>query len=66
MKFGNILSPMCHTLERGGCLAYDVYPDPKRSKFESGAYECIFIRYVINSKAYHFYDLKNQVIIESK
>ena len=48
-----------------GCLAYVRIPDPKRSKLASRAYECVFIGYAINSKAYRFYDLKNHVIIES-
>ena len=48
-----------------GCLAYVRIPDPKRSKLASRAYECVFIGYPINSKAYIFYDLKNHVIIES-
>jgi len=29
------------------------------------AYECVFIGYAINNKAYWLYDLKNQVIILS-
>ena len=40
-------------------------PDPKISKLASRAYECVFIGYAINSKAYRFYDLKNHVVIES-
>ena len=48
-----------------GCLAYVRKPDPKRSKLASRAYECVFIGYGCNSKAYRFYDLKNHVIIES-
>ena len=34
-----------------GCLAYVRIPDPKRIKLASRAYECVFIGYVINSKA---------------
>ncbi|KAM7494813.1 hypothetical protein LguiB_029422 [Lonicera macranthoides] len=48
-----------------GCLSFVRIPDPKRSKLASRAYECVFIGYAINSKAYRFYDLKNHVIIES-
>ena len=40
-----------------GCLAYVRIPDPKRIKLASRAYECVFIGYAINSKAYRFYDL---------
>ena len=39
--------------------------DPKRRKLASRAYECVFIGYAVNSKAYRFYDLKDKVIIES-
>ena len=48
-----------------GCLAYVRIPDPKRSKLASRAYECVFIGYAIHSKAYRFYDIKINVIIES-
>ena len=48
-----------------GCLAYVRIPYPKRRKLVSGAYECVFIGYAINNKAYKFYDLINEVIIES-
>lgn len=39
--------------------------DPKMSKLASRAFECVFIGYAYNSKAYRFYDLKNHVITES-
>ena len=48
-----------------GCLAYVRKLDLKRSKLASRAYECVFIGYVINCKVYRFYNLKDQVIIES-
>ncbi|GAU50608.1 hypothetical protein TSUD_410180 [Trifolium subterraneum] len=48
-----------------GCLAYVRKPDPKRVKLASRAYECVFIGYAANSKAYRFYDLNEKVIIES-
>jgi hypothetical protein len=48
-----------------GCLAYVRIPDPKRVKLASRAYECVFIGYAVNSKAYKFYDLNAKVIIES-
>ena len=48
-----------------GCLAYVRIPDPKRSKLASRAYECVFIGYAIHSKTYRFYDIKNNVIVES-
>lgn len=48
-----------------GCLAYVRKPDPKRVKLTSRAYECVFIGYALNSKAYRFYDLKSKTIIES-
>ncbi|CAJ2658083.1 unnamed protein product [Trifolium pratense] len=35
-----------------GCLAYVRKPDPKRVKLASRAYECVFIGYAANSKAY--------------
>jgi len=38
--------------------------DPKRVELTSRAYECVFIRYAINSKTYRFYDLNTKVIIE--
>lgn len=47
------------------CLAYVRILDHKKSKLTSRAYECIFIGYAINSKAYRFYYLKIHVIIES-
>ncbi|GAU47899.1 hypothetical protein TSUD_25140 [Trifolium subterraneum] len=45
--------------------AYVHKPDPKRVKLASKAYECVFIGYAANSKAYRFYDLNEKVIIES-
>ncbi len=48
-----------------GCLAYVRIPDPKKVKLASRAYECVFIGYAVNSKAYRFYDLNAKVIIES-
>lgn len=36
-----------------------------RVKLTSIIYECVLIEYVINSKAYRFYDLNAKVIIES-
>lgn len=48
-----------------GCLAYVRKPDPKRSKLSSRAYECVFLGYSVNSKAYRFFDVNNKVIIES-
>ena len=64
MKFGKIRNLMFHTLENG-VLAYVCKPDLKRSKLASRAYECVFIAYVVNNKAYRFYNLKDQVLIES-
>ncbi|GKC43573.1 retrovirus-related pol polyprotein from transposon TNT 1-94 [Tanacetum coccineum] len=48
-----------------GCLAYARIPDPKRIKLASRAYECVFIGYALNSKAYKLFDLKSHVILES-
>ncbi|XP_071687092.1 uncharacterized protein [Rutidosis leptorrhynchoides] len=48
-----------------GCLAYVRIPDPKCVKLASRAYECVFVGYTINSKAYKFFDLNARVIIES-
>ena len=48
-----------------GCLVYVRISDPKRRKLTSRAYECAFIGYAKNSKVYRFYDLENEVIIES-
>ncbi|KAK2429298.1 putative mitochondrial protein [Trifolium repens] len=48
-----------------GCLAYVRIPDPKRVKLASRAYECVFIGYALNSKAYKFFDLNAKIIIES-
>ena len=48
-----------------GCLAYARIPNPKRDKLASRVYECVFIGYALNSKAYRFYDLKSKSIIES-
>ena len=48
-----------------GCLAYVRIPDPKRIKLASRAYECVFIGYAVNSKAYRFYDLDARTILES-
>ena len=57
--------PNLSYLRTWGCLAYVRIPDPKRVKLASRAYECVFIGYAINSKAYRFYDLNAKVIIES-
>jgi len=48
-----------------GCLAYVRIPNPRRVKLANRAYECVFIGYALNNKAYRFYDLKAKVIIES-
>ena len=56
---------MCLISESGVCLAYVRIPDPKRVKLASRAYECVFIGYAVNSKAYRFYDLNAKVTIES-
>ncbi|KAL4025369.1 hypothetical protein IC575_013758 [Cucumis melo] len=52
-------------LRTWGCLAYVRIPNPKRRKLASRTYECVFIGYTENSKAYKFYDLENKLIIES-
>jgi transposase InsO family protein len=57
--------PNLSYLRTWGCLAYVRIPDPKRVKLASRAYECAFIGYAANSKAYRFYDLNAKVIIES-
>ncbi|GAU49932.1 hypothetical protein TSUD_408340 [Trifolium subterraneum] len=57
--------PNLSYLRTWGCLAYVRKPDPKRVKLASRAYECVFIGYAANSKAYRFYDLNEKVIIES-
>ena len=48
-------------LRTWGCLVYVRITDPKRRKLASRAYECAFIGYAENSKAYRFYDLENKV-----
>ncbi|CAJ2634277.1 unnamed protein product [Trifolium pratense] len=57
--------PNLSYLRTWGCLAYVRKPDPKRVKLASRAYECVFIGYAANSKAYRFFDLNEKVIIES-
>ncbi|GAU26739.1 hypothetical protein TSUD_317370 [Trifolium subterraneum] len=57
--------PKLSYLRTWGCLAYVRKPDPKRVKLASRAYECVFIGYAANSKAYMFHDLNEKVIIES-
>ncbi|KAK2356784.1 hypothetical protein QL285_094109 [Trifolium repens] len=57
--------PNLSYLRTWGCLAYVRIPDPKRVKLASRAYECAFIGYASNNKAYRFYDLNAKVIIES-
>ncbi|CAJ2638269.1 unnamed protein product [Trifolium pratense] len=57
--------PNLSYLRTWGCLAYVRKPDPKRVKLASRAYECVFIGYAANSKAYRFFDLNAKVIIES-
>ncbi|KAK2442716.1 putative mitochondrial protein [Trifolium repens] len=57
--------PNLSYLRTWGCLAYVRIPDPKRVKLASRAYECVFIGYAANSKAYRFFDLNAKVIIES-
>ncbi|KAL0545202.1 hypothetical protein IC582_020351 [Cucumis melo] len=58
-------TPKLSYLRTWDCLAYIKIPDPKRRKLASRAYECVFIGYAENSKAYRFYDLENKVVIES-
>ena len=41
------------------CLTYVVIPDHKRRMLASGAYECVFIEYSVNNKAYGFCGLVN-------
>ncbi|GJU91034.1 retrovirus-related pol polyprotein from transposon TNT 1-94 [Tanacetum coccineum] len=48
-----------------GCLASVRIPGLKRIKLASRAYECLFVGYALNSKAYMFFDLKYHVILES-
>ncbi|CAL1388160.1 unnamed protein product [Linum trigynum] len=57
--------PNLSYLRTWGCLAYVRIPDPKRIKLASRAYECVFVGYAANSKAYRFYDLNARTIIES-
>jgi len=57
--------PNLSYIQTWGCLAYVRIPNPKRIKLASRTYECVFIGYALNSKAYMFYDLKAKVIIES-
>ena len=52
-------------LRTWGCLAYVRIPYPKRRKLANRTYECVFIGYTENSKAYRFYDFENKIIIES-
>ncbi|KAK2362991.1 myosin-16 [Trifolium repens] len=52
-------------LRTWGCLTHVRIPDPKRVKLASRAYECVFIGYAANNKAYRFFDLNAKVIIES-
>ena len=46
-----------------GCLAYVRIPDPKKIKLASKSYECVFISYAVNNKAYRIYDLNTHNII---
>ena len=46
-------------------MAYVSIPNPKSNKPARRAYECVFIGYASNSKAYKFFDLKDCTIIES-
>lgn len=45
-------------------MAYVKIPDLKRVQLASRAYECAFIGYAVNSKAYMFYDLNDKMIID--
>jgi hypothetical protein len=49
-----------------GCIAYFRVPDPKRTKFGSRAIKCVFVGYVVNSKAYRLLDLSSNTIVESR
>lgn len=59
----NKIQPNLSYLRTSGCLTYVRIPNLKRVKLSSRAYECVFIGYAANSKAYRFYDLNGKVII---
>ena len=48
-----------------GCLAYVRLADPKIPKLGVRARKCAFVGYALTSKAYRFYDIESNIIIES-
>ena len=67
MKSLRIKDQTCLTLDfrSYGCFAFVRILEPKRRELASIAYERIFIGYALNNEAYRFFDLVNQVFIES-
>ena len=55
----------CITFELGGCLAFLEFSTLKEEKLLVEPMHVTFIGYPLNSKVYRFYDLVNQVVIES-
>lgn len=49
-----------------GCKAMVWQPEQKRKKFDNKSFECIFLRYADNAKAYRLYDLNTKKIIISR
>lgn len=49
-----------------GCKAMVWKPEQKRKKLDAKAYQCIFLRYADNAKAYRLFDLNTQKIVISR
>lgn len=49
-----------------GCPAMVWKPNVKRTKLDEKSYECIFLRYADNAKAYRLYDLNTKKIVISR
>lgn len=49
-----------------GCKAMVWQPNQKRTKLDEKSYECIFLRYADNSKAYRLYDMNTRKIVISR
>lgn len=58
--------PNYQQLKPFGCLAFAANVHPRKSKFESRSYKCVFLGYVTGKKGYHLFDLDTQRTLVSR
>lgn len=58
--------PYYSMLKSFGCLCYAANTKPCKEKFDTRAYNCIFVGYVTGRKAYKVYDFENKKFMVSR